>query len=104
MNKIFVIAIVFAVSGCATAERFNQAAETITDALIKKVEFANDKAMTGLDKSLVLLERKKARLKKSRCKMPFTALRRYALRGEPESKTVEQDCKLVINQRNAVAE
>ena len=84
------------ISGCSAIDPLDTAAITKIDQIIDRGAAANDKIMTAIDKGLALLQTKYVRLNKARCKMPYTALVRYASRGAAEAATVANVCTLFV--------
>ena len=80
----------------------NLAAERVVDGLIAHAEKVTDRAMTGIDDAVSLLERKAYRARKARCRLPFSALVRYAARGEKETAVLQRDCALMVNKARAI--
>ncbi len=94
------IIVMLALTGCGT---LNLAAEGVVDGVIAGAEKVTDKAMTGIDEAVSLLERKADRARKARCRLPFSALVRYAARGDKETAVLRRDCALTVDKARARA-
>ena len=84
-----------AVSGC-TGIAGAIAGGDLTDAVIKRAEGFNDRALEDLQKAEDFLRQKTARLARAKCRFPYTALVRYGCTSAAHRQAVEDDCGLVV--------
>ncbi len=96
-RPIGVVLVLLALTGCV-----NLMAERVVDGVIAHAEKVTDRAMTGIDAAVALLERKAYRARKARCRLPFSALVRYAARGEKETAILKRDCALTVSKATAI--
>lgn len=74
------------------------------DRAVSRAEQINDGALARLedaqalvDSGQVWLDERKARLRRTKCRFPFTALKRYAESSAARRQAVAEDCGLTIN-------
>ena len=66
------------------------------DRVVSKVEQVDDKILADIEAAEGFLAAEQKRIAGARCKMPFTALLRYALSTTERAARVKKDCNLVV--------
>ncbi len=93
-SSVMLFAVFVILSGCTTRGRI--IAHTLAGGIVAQAEVTSDRAMDALDKALLVSGKVDQHTRHARCRMPHTALVRYARRGEKEAATVALDCGMVV--------
>jgi hypothetical protein len=108
MKRWIALAGTLALMGCASpadfAERGLGTARTLVDGVIKRAEGVSDKVLDEVDRAEVLLAQEIVRLQKAKCRLPFTALVRYAGKSSARRARVQTHCGLYVTPAEASVE
>ena len=95
--KVFYLAVALLfLGGCANVLPAIAIFQGAVDRVVSKVEQVDDKVLTEIEAAETFLAEEAKRLARAKCKMPFTALVRYALSSPERSTGVTRDCNLVV--------
>lgn len=104
---IIPLALVLALGACvspvAVAEKGLGLARTVVDGIVKRAEGVNDKVLAEVDRAEILLSDEIVRLQKAKCRLPFTALVRYARQSPAHRQRVRAQCGLDVEPAEATA-
>ena len=90
-------------SPVAVAEKGLGLARTVVDGIVKRAEGVNDKVLAQVDRAETLLAEEIVRLQKAKCRLPFTALVRYARKSPVHRQRVRTHCGLSVGSPDATA-
>ena len=83
-------------SGCTNVLPAIAIFQGAVDRVVSKGEQVDDNVLTEIEAAETFLAEEVKRLARAKCKMPFTALVRYALSSPERSTGVTRDCNLVV--------